>query len=66
MEQPVKLKHEKISTQKSFIDRSGRQCIVHFDNLDNIKEDVGCLTESGFNKVKEVAIKKINIYIHQG
>ena len=33
------------------IDRSRRPCIVHFDNLDNIKEGIDCLTEIGFNTI---------------
>lgn len=58
MEQPVKLKYEKKSTGKSSIDSSEKQCIVHFENSENNKE-VGGLTETGFNKIKEVARKRL-------
>ena len=34
--------------KKSSMDHRGRQCIVHFDNLENMEEDKCYLTVTGF------------------
>lgn len=65
MQQPVKLKHEEKSTRKSSKDCSGRQFIVHFDNLENISEDIGYFTETGLNNVTRCYKDMIRICIHK-
>ena len=43
---------------KSSTDSGGRQCIVHFESVENIKEYFGCQTKIGFNKLEEVDRKR--------
>ena len=52
---PAKLKHKKTFTRKSSTDRKRRRCIVQFNNVENIKRDMGCFTEYRINNIKVIS-----------
>lgn len=45
--------------QKSSKDHRRGQWTVHLNNLDNIKKDNSCLTETGFHNIKKDAGKQL-------
>ena len=52
---PAKLKHKKTFTRKL---STGRY-IVQFNNVENIKRDMGCFTEYRINNIKVISRERL-------
>ena len=56
---PAKLKHKKTFTRKSSTDRKRRRCIVQFNNVENMKRDMGYFTEYRINNIKVISRERL-------